>query len=186
MNIPKFLFHYYEIEQGPFKNITDNTFEEAKNIQNNISVGFNSKRPPNYTELRFALEKRLKNEFISKGGKPKRENPFYFTLGECNWLKSCYHTPGVVKIPLDNFKSEQISFTYPDSMVSFQFFDEPKLKKYKKEYNGKVFVRQEMETVIKKYGIPRENIWMTNEEMKYDRYIEAQVWDDYILKDYLK
>jgi len=81
MPIPKFLYHYYELENGPFLNITEQDFEKATNIQSEISKGWNSKRPNNYIELRFALEKRIKKQFVSKGGKPKRKDPFYFTLG---------------------------------------------------------------------------------------------------------
>ncbi len=185
MNTPEFLYHYYEIDQGPFLNITQNEFEKAKKIQNNISVGFNSKRPPNYIELRFSLEKRLKKGFVNKGGKPKRNDPFYFTLGKCEWLKSCYENPGVVKIPLADFKSEQISFTYPDSMVSFQFHDEPKLVKYRKACNGQVYLLDEIQELLNEYGIPTEEKWHSQESLKYDRYVEVQVWDDFIIKKYL-
>ncbi len=184
MNVPEFLYHYYEIEQGPFKNITQNKFEKAKKIQNNISIGFNSKRPPNYIELRFSLEKRLKKEFIAKGGEPKRNDPFYFTLGECEWLKSCYKNVSVVKIPLASFNPKKISFTYPDSMVSFQINDEPKLSTYKKEYNGKVYLLNEITELLDKHGLPSKKIWETHEKMKYDRYIEVQVWDDFLIKEY--
>ena len=185
MNTPKFLFHYYELENGPFRNITENGSEEAKKIQEQISEGWNSKRPNNYVELRLALEERIKEQFILKGGKPNRNDPFYFTLGECNWAKSWYLSPGVIKIPLADFNPEHISFTYPDSMVSFQFHDEPKLATYRKDINGKVFLLDEIEElIIKKYGVPSEEKWKFEEAMKYDRYIEAQVWDNEIINEY--
>ncbi|WP_346881080.1 hypothetical protein [uncultured Algibacter sp.] len=184
MNLPVNLYHYYEIEQGPFKNITQNEFDKALEIQKNISVGFNSKRPSNYIKLRFAVEKRLKQAFVVKGGIPKIDAPFYFTLGECPWLKSCYDNPGVIKIPLSNFKKEYISFTYPDSMISFQIHDEPKLSFYKKSYYGKVYLLNEMIHLINQYGLPSEKKWQNQEAMKYDRYIEAQVWDDFIINQY--
>ncbi|NMH88490.1 hypothetical protein [Flavivirga algicola] len=186
MDIPEFLYHYYEIEQGPFLNITQNKLEEAKKIQNNISVGFNSKRPSNYVELRFALEKRLREGFIAKGGKPKSSSPSYFTLGKCEWMQSCYANPGVVKIPLTNIKPEQISFTYPDSMVSFQFYDEPKLAKYRKACNGQIYLLDEIQKLLNQYGIPSKDKWSSQENLKYDRYIEAQVWDDHIINNYLE
>ncbi|MEO1051151.1 MAG: hypothetical protein AAFX87_11020 [Bacteroidota bacterium] len=185
MAIPEYLYHYYELENGPFRNITGNTLDRAEEIQSSISEGINSKRPPNYIELRFALEKRLKDGFIAKGGMPNRNDPFYFTLGEYEWLKSMYANPGVVKIPLANLKPEYLTFTYPDSMISFQFHDEPKLATYKKDANGKVFLFSEIEEeIIKKYGIPSEEKWESEEAMKYDRYIEAQLWDDTIIKEY--
>lgn len=183
MEIPEYLYHYYELNNGPFRNITEHGIEKALDIQRKISEGWNSERPRNYIDLRFGLEAKLKEQFISKGGKPSRDDPFYFTLGICEWAKSWYINPGVVKIPLSDFKLEHISFTYPDSMVSFQFHDEPKLAAYRKEANGKVFLLNEIEEeIIKMYGIPSVEKWQSQEAMKYDRYIEAQVWDDTYFK----
>ncbi|UZO79720.1 hypothetical protein NBT05_12245 [Aquimarina sp. ERC-38] len=184
MNSPKFLYHYYETENGPFRNITELGLDKAKNIQNQISKGWNSKRPDNYIELRFALEKRIKELFIEKGGKPHRKDPFYFTLGPCSWAKSWYVNPGVVKIPLNEFTSDQISFTFPDSMVSFQFYDEPKLKTYRKECNGQIFRIEELEKLIREYGLPSDDQLIVEESNKYDKYIEAQVWDDTVINRY--
>ena len=68
MAIPEYLYHYYELKNGPFRNITELGIEKAIDIQRKISDGWNSRRPPNYIDLRFGLEKRLKEQFISKGG----------------------------------------------------------------------------------------------------------------------
>lgn len=184
MEIPKFLFHYYELDNGPFRNITEFGCEKAKDIQNKIAHGQNSKRPKNYIDLRFSLENRIREQFIQKGGKPNRKDPFYFTLGACEFAKSWYTNPGVIKIPLTNFKAEHISFTYPDSMVSFQFYDEPKLKTYRKNSNGQVFLLDEIPSLIEEYGLPSEEKSKNEERFKYDKYIEVQVWDDQIVKTY--
>jgi len=184
MTIPKFLFHYYELNNGPFRNITEYGFEKAISIQNQISEGFNSKRPDNYIDLRFSLEKKIKEQFILKGGNPNRNDPFYFTLGECNWAKSWYVNPGVIKIPLTDLEADQISFTYPDSMISFQLYEEPKLVKYRKNCNGQVFLLSEISNLINKYGLPTEEKSQTLESLKYDKYIEAQVWNDEIINEY--
>ncbi|MDN5215103.1 hypothetical protein QQ020_23680 [Fulvivirgaceae bacterium BMA12] len=184
MTIPRFLYHYYELENGPFRNITECGYEKAVDIQGQILKGWNSKRPDNYISLRFSLENRIREQFILKGGKPSRNDPFYFTLGECEWAKSWYVNPEVVKIPLTDFEPEHISFTYPDSMVSFQFYDEPKLKTYRKDCNGQVFLLSEINDLIGEYGLPTEEKCQTEERLKYDKYIEAQVWDDAIIKEY--
>jgi len=184
MTIPKYLYHYYEFDNGPFRNITEHGYEKAVSIQSQISEGWNSRRTDDYIELRFALEKRLKEEFVLKGGKPNRDDPFYFTLGACEWAKSWYINPGVMKIPLSDFEPEHISFTYPDSMISFQLYDESQFATYRKEYNGQVFLLNEMEDLIRKFGLPTEEKWKTEEKMNYDRYIEVQVWDDLIVNEY--
>ncbi|MEW7280025.1 hypothetical protein ABW636_15635 [Aquimarina sp. 2201CG1-2-11] len=184
MNLPKFLFHYYELDNGPFRNITEYGYEKAESIQGKISEGWNSRRPNNYIDLRISLEKRIRKQFILKGGKPNRNDPLYFTLGACEWAKSWYVNPGVIKIPLTDFKTDQISFTYPDSMVSYQFYDEPKLEMYRKNCNGQVFLLSELSNLINEYGLPSEEKSRTEERLKYDKYIEAQVWDDEIVKEY--
>ena len=184
MFVPEYLYHYYEIENGPFRNITENGYEKAVAVQSQILKGWNSKRPDNYIDLRFALEKRIRRQFIAKGGKPNRNDPFYFTLGECLWAKSWYINPGVIKIPLSDFKSEHISFTYPDSMVSFQFHDEPKLALYRKTCNGKVFMHHEIPDLINTFGLPSDDMSESHEHLKYDKYIEAQIWDDNIINKY--
>lgn len=184
MYIPEYLFHYYELKNGPFLNITEQGYDKAENIQNTIIEGWNSKRPKNYLTLRFSLENRIREHFILKGGKPNRKDPFYFTLGECEFAKSWYVNPGVIKIPLTAFKPEHISFTYPDSMVSYQLHDEPKLKTYQKDCNGQVFLLDEINTLIEAYGLPTEQKSQSEERLKYDKYIEVQVWDDEIIKSY--
>lgn len=181
MKIPTHIYHYYEIDNGPFKNLTEYGKDRALEIQQNISVGFNSQRPANYVELRFALEKRLKDQFVSKGGVVTRNDPYYFTLGPCEWVSSIYINPGVVKIPLADINPNHISFTYPDSMVSFQFHDEPKLATYRKECNGKIFTLRDLKGLVDEYGIPSKDKWESEEKMKYDRYIEVQVWDNSFL-----
>ncbi|MEL6558447.1 MAG: hypothetical protein AAFQ94_09700 [Bacteroidota bacterium] len=184
--IPEFLYHYYELKNGPFRNITEQGPEKGKEIQQNITEGFNSNRPPNYIELRFALEARIKKQFINKGGIATRNDPFYFTLGECKWAESWYVNPGVIKIPIAKFNPKHISFTYPDSMVSFQFHDEPKLATYRKNVNGKIYLLNEIKKeIIDVYGIPSQEKWESEEAMKYDRYIEVQVWDDRVINEFL-
>ncbi|GAB1856491.1 hypothetical protein MHTCC0001_13260 [Flavobacteriaceae bacterium MHTCC 0001] len=184
MKTPQYLCHYYELNNGPFRNITEFGFGKAVDVQSKILEGWNSKRPNNYLSLRFSLEKRIKEQFILKGGQPQRDAPFYFTLGECNWAKSWYVNPGVIKIPLADFKPQHISFTYPDSMVSFQFFDEPKLSTYRKDCSGHVYLLSELNNLINTYGLPSEEKSRMKENSKFDKYIEAQVWDDEVVKTY--
>ena len=61
MTILKFLFHYYGLENGPFRKITVFGYEKAEEIQNQISKGWNSKGPENYIKLRENLSKREVN-----------------------------------------------------------------------------------------------------------------------------
>ncbi len=182
MQKPKYIYHYFEKVNGPFLNLSSLSISEATTILKNTNEGFNSSRPDNYMELRLAHEKRLKEQFISIGGNPKRNDPFYFTLGPCDWLKSWYVNAGAVRLDLDLFiGSDALSFTYPDSMVSFQLYDNDKLKKYRKNCNGKIYLFDELDSLIKEFGIPTEENWNKIDENTHDRYIEVQIWNDEFL-----
>lgn len=184
MALPNYLFHYYEINNGPFRNITEFGPEKAASIQTDITEGFISNRTPDYIDQRFDLEVWLKEQFVNKGGTPNRNEPFYFTLGPCEWLKTWYKNPGVIKIPLADFNPKHLSFTYPDSMISFQLNTLPDFAAYRKPHNGQVFLLEEIKELINDYGLPTEEQWQSIETMKYDRYVEVQVWDDVVVNSF--
>ena len=67
---------------------------------------------------RIKHEKLLRSLFIEAGGKPIRKNPIYMILGDSptgpHDLNNDYGQK--TQLPLAIFKSDIISFTYPDSM----------------------------------------------------------------------
>lgn len=69
-------------------------------------------------------------------------------------------------------------------MISFQLHNDPKFATYRKEYNGQVFLLEEISNLIDEYGLPSEEKWKSEEKFVYDRYIEAQIWDDEIINAY--
>jgi hypothetical protein len=52
-----------------------------------------------------------------------------------------------------------------------------------KPYRGQVYTLDELE-LIRLYGLPQD--WNPDGEFGPDRYIEAQVWDDTPIRQYLK
>ncbi len=189
MNIKNidFIYHYYEKKVGPFKNISALPYDQAKKRLQSITKGFNKNRGDDYLDKRLVLESQLKKAFITKGGKPKRNDPFYFTLGECKWLETWYEEAAIVKIPIHYLFEHKdiISFTYPDSMISFQLAHESQLSAYKKSCNGQVYTLQEIEEIINTFGMPNPAIWSKVELHQFDRYIEIQVWGDSFILEYL-
>ncbi len=160
-------------------NLSDLPFEEAERIQKSICKEgkvFASRRNDEYLAVRRALEDRVRNLFIEKGGRPVRERPHYMTLGPCSWLKEWYVEGCELNIPLSSFKPDTISFTYGDTFPAMRYQDG-------KPYRGKVYTVKEISGIIETYGLPQE--W--NKDGKYgpERYIEAQVWDDEPIKRYL-
>jgi hypothetical protein len=173
------IIHYYEANQGPFRSLSDLSLEEAESILQRIrheGIAFASRRNIDYLGIRKSLEERMHQLFIEKGGHPKRLRPHYFILGRCQWVKSWYCDGREVQILLKTVHPNVISFTYGDSFPAMRYQDG-------KPYRGRVYVLEELPELIARYGLPQ--VW--NSEGKYapERYIEAQVWDDEPVKEYL-
>jgi hypothetical protein len=176
---PDYITHYYEASQGPFTSLSNMSLESAELILERIrqaGIVFASQRKPDYLEIRTELERRIRQLFIEKGGQPKTFTPHYFILGSCEWVKSWYQQGQEVTLFLDSLDPEIISFTYGDSFPAMRFQDG-------KPYRGQVYIVAELVSVIEHYGLPQ--VW--NRDGKYgpERYIEAQVWDDAPVRQYL-
>jgi hypothetical protein len=171
-----YLYHYFDIFNGPFKNLSELNVVDAKIIQDNISknkIGFAAQRNDNYIERRFELENMAYNIFISKGGKPKSKFPHYFVVEECNWLESWYENSNYIKINIENINKAEISFTYGDLFPTFS-----EKVKDNKEYRKNVYTYDGIIKLINKYGLPQE--WNSDGEYGPERYIEAHLWNNKI------
>ncbi|MBO0995566.1 hypothetical protein [Bacillus sp. SD088] len=138
--IIQFLYHYYDDSTGPFRNLSDLELAEAEQVLNDIREskrGFASKRSFDYLKIRHRLELRARDLFISKGGKPLRTHPHYMTLGECPWLLDWYPTGQELLIPIAEFDSSVISFTYGDLFPTMRYQDG-------KSYRGQVYTLEEI------------------------------------------
>ena len=177
---PGFLSHYYEASKGPFLNLSDFSLEEGESVLDEIrrqGEVFASRRSEDYLQIRRGLEDQVRQMFIAKGGKPVRQRPHYMILGACPWLIDWYKDGRELRVPLAAFRPEIVSFTYGDTFPAMRRQDG-------KPYRGQVYTLAELPTLIRLHGLPQD--WNPNGEFGFDRYIEAQVWDDAPIKRYLK
>jgi hypothetical protein len=181
------LTHYYLPDRKPFLNLSALSEDELKNVLEELRE--KTKRGESkrvfmdwYVDQRKETEKRIVKEFISKGGKPEKKYPHYFILGESIIQKSTTANMKEIIIPLSEISSEIISFTYPDSMASFDLEKDPK---YKMPYHGKVFTLEEIREVIREYKMPADEIGFTS-RYGYPKYIEAQLWSDKPIQEFLR
>lgn len=168
----KFLYHYFELAKGPFLSLTDFPLHEAMIIQDQLKEDkslFASKRSNEYLYIRRDLEKRARELFIGKGGKPIRSTPHYMTLGKCQWLKEWYKDGQELEIHIDEFDERTISFTYGDLFPTMRFQDG-------KPYRGQIYTKEEIYKLMQKYGLPQD--WNRQGDKGPERYIEVQIWDD--------
>ena len=177
---PDSLYHYYEASKGPFLNLSDFPLEEAERVLGEIRQKgevFASQRDEDYVQIRRELETKVRQLFIAKGGKPVRERPHYMILGACPWLIDWYQDGRELRVSLAAFQAEIVSFTYGDTFPAMRYQDG-------KTCRGQVYTLDELTELIRLHGLPQE--WNPDGEFGPDRYIEAQVWDDAPIKQYLK
>jgi hypothetical protein len=190
-DIPDSLTHYYEEGSIRLKNICDSDNVEAQAILTSLlKTGQRTWLHPGYLEERREVEAWLYNDFVKKGKKPYLQHPLYFVLGEHDDLfqKDGFFSkanPSKLTIPISLFDSDMISFTYPDSMPSFNIPRTRRGKPYLKPFHGQVFTQNEIIEVIKTYGLPGDK-WKFCEVWRYDRFIETQVWDTRLIENFLK
>lgn len=180
MTIPDFLSHYYEAGDGPFRSLSDLPEAEAEALLQNFRRAgdrFASRRKEDYLSIRRGLEEQVREMFTRKGGRPRRRHPHYLVLGDCPWLKSWYVDGCELRIPLVKFKPEIVSFTYGDTFPALRFLDG-------KPYRGQVYTLDDLPRLIEQYSLPQ--VWNADGSLGPERYIEAQVWDDAPLKEYLQ
>jgi hypothetical protein len=145
---PEFITHYFRKGTHPFRSLSTLNDVEAVEIMRSLydetMFGVRFKDPEQYLQKRRRSEKWVRDEFILKGGRPVLEYPIYFVLGESRWLTT--HAPdrslhNGMRIKLSDLKEEDVSFTYPDSMISFWLGNEKPADLYLPEFHGKVFTR---------------------------------------------
>jgi hypothetical protein len=185
------LTHYYHKEEPPFRSLSVLNIEEALTIATQLqakegSVYRRFKQPKKYLEARIATEKWLKEEFIKKGGEPKTTFPFYMVIENSTWIEEGYNGQSKkIQISVSEFNLKEISFTYPDSMISYWLKDKKQEPFYQPDYHGQVFRLDEIVQIIKKSGITVEE-WKLEKTRKYDIFIEAQIWNEQGILNYLQ
>ncbi len=183
--IPDYITHYYSEGSALLKNICSYPDEVAEQFLSTLKEsGKRAWLHPGYLEERRNVEAWLYSSFIKKGKKPYLKSPLYFVLGENDEF---FHengffsntNPAKLQVPLSLFSSDMISFTYPDSMPSLAIATDTTGRgdPYRKPIHGQVFAVEEITEVVQEYGMPGDK-WKTEEYWRYDRFIEAQVWDD--------
>jgi hypothetical protein len=178
-----FLYHYFEKKIGAFKNLSDLSINEAedviKKIKKDRPASMAAKRDDEYIKRRTNYETLAKKIFIEKGGRPTREVPHYMVVEECTWLNSWYLDGSFVKIPIEEFDLNTISFTYGDMHPTFS-----PIVNDGREYRKKLYTYNEILKVIDKYGLPQE--WNSDGRFGSERYIEVQIWSDDTISKYYK
>ena len=186
------LYHYFNKARPPFLTLTSLPFDEAFKVltSQKDSAEFRDLPPNffnNFLQKRYGADKVLRDKFISIGGKPIRSSPVYFTLGDNDGMKTWYDNLDWLKIPVNEFDLDTVSFTYGDSFAVFN----PDLNTGE-EYWGNIYKYDGILKVIDKYGYPEDPEYDMKNRIfpkekpinHYLKYIEAHVWSDEVLDKY--
>jgi hypothetical protein len=98
--------------------------------------------------------------FFAKGGRPKDPFPIPMVLGSSEWLVEAAPDPekhGEIRIPLSVLTEDEVSFTYPGSMISHWFGRYKPVEYYQAELHGHVFTLSEILLLVEKKGMPEED-----------------------------
>ena len=178
-----YLYHFYDKRTGPFRSLTAVEPDKAEKIMETIRTSFPNSlcacRDAEYVERRRNCERIIRQAFQEKGGVIKKDSPHYMVVEFSPWLSTWYEESTYLKVPIENLDIRSICFTYGDSMPTFS-----DRVNDGKEYRKTVYTYEEILNIIEKYGLPQD--W--NDDGKYgpERYIEATVWSDEGLKDFLQ
>ena len=178
----EYLTHYYVKEIGPFRSLSELSDEAAIKIMeercDDSPYGTRFKDPARYLKNRKETENWVRMGFIAKGGKPQASYPIPMVLGSSKWLDKNGPERGggtKIRIPLSIFTEHDISFTYPDSMISRWFGLEKPTEYYLPDLHGKIFTLMEIRALVNLKGLPEDG-WQSNLPRDFAPYIEAQVW----------
>jgi hypothetical protein len=181
--MPAVITHNYDPRRGALQNLCNLPRADAEVLLSEIRLSGRLGIKSNYLERRLETERWLLNERTRKLGAPRLRHPLYFFLG--NFADGLDPSrPASLVMPLAVLPPDTVTFTYPDSMAGLPLDKETGKVCERMPYHGQVFTLAEVKHVVATFGMSGER-WKTDPSMRYDRFIEVQVWDDRPVRNYL-
>jgi len=172
-----YLTHYYRRGSRPFLSLS--ALRIMGDLYQDTVLDARFKDPAQYLHDRKQTEQWVRQKFIEKGGCPRAAHPVYMVLGSSRWINRHAQEGNSIceiRIPISVFQPGDVSFTYPDSMISLWFGIDQPAEYYLPDYHGKVFTLPEILSIVAERGVPEE-CWETHLPDDLAPYIEAQVWN---------
>jgi uncharacterized protein YbjT (DUF2867 family) len=188
------LLHVYRKGSRPFRTLSALTDQQAVQTMEGLYVAGSIfwerfAQPADYLRRRRQVERALRAAFIEKGGSPTDDFPIYMILGRPEWFDtaadpSTLETTAVIEVPLSVIPPGEVSFTYPDSMASAATAADIDPAYFESNHHGRIFSLAEITEVVDAKGLPGTR-GQTATPNQPPPYIEAQVWNQRVLDDYL-
>ena len=168
LEIPDFIIHYSRGE--PFRSISgvpkDKLPAVIKELSETNAWGLERFSDSKYLEQRLVVEKKIREDFIAKGGTPQLLHPIYFFLGR-NLDFDSHESNRGYRIRLRDLPKGSVSFTYGDSMFSLN------------EENRKLRGGAYLGSLCRQIYVPEELpfLFSHQEFQSAERlHVEAQLW----------
>lgn len=164
------IVHYSRGE--PFRSITsvhsDDFDSVLKTLNEDNAWGLTRFSDARYLEQRFAVEERVRGQFIAMGGKPILQNPIYFFLGRNRRFEENHKNLGYM-ISLQDIDPLTISFSYGDSMFCFDYENKRLAgEKYENILCDKLYLLESLSQLISHPNFPSKeplnieaHLWVT-------------------------
>lgn len=187
-----YLTHYYKRDAPPFRSLSalpdDAAIRVMEALYEETIFGARFRNPAEYLRERRQTEQWVRELFIAKGGRPQEPYPIYTVLGTSPWIVAGSGLADLipcVHIPLSILDEGDVSFTYPDSMISHWFGADMPAAYYLPGVHGQVFTKTEILAIVEDKGMPEEG-WQTNLPPDLAPYIEGQVWNRQRVLEYVQ
>ena len=193
LGYPDFATHYHLPDSPPFLNLSELSDDELPAVLQALDQrrqAGDHKRVfgSRYMDLRGRTEARLAELFRQAGGRPERNAPHYFVLGESAWFRGLAAGMQATTVPLSGLPTEVTSFTYPDSFTAMGMVADLGLPYEERPYHNRVFRLEQLFEVIKRYGLPADEEpaeYQGYQHRPFEKYIEVQLWSDKPLQQHL-
>ena len=180
--VPQYLTRYYKEGENPFLSLNDLPLAEANRVKRRHCEadgigGFYA--ADDYLLNRLEIEAWIHGQLIAKGGRPTCTVPVYMTLGDSpagqfDIRADLQKNAAELRIPVAALDMAAVTFTFPDSMYQIVLDEEGKLIAGGRTNRPTVYLYDDMETVLQKY-----------DAYLHEHYIEAQVWNRDMLKNFM-
>ena len=179
------LTHYYRPFSGPLRSLSALSDAELTSVLDRLAA--NEPLPyrleqPTYLPERRRIEQAMKERFSEKGGCPQRSHPHYFVLGEF----SLWEGDGSLKVrvPLEQVPPQWISFTLTDSFFNYRRTNFRGVPIPPRRYHDELFTLKELPEQLAAHDLPTEE-WQTDPTRRFEVYVEAQIWCDEPVRQWL-
>jgi hypothetical protein len=182
---PDYIVHYYLPDKQPFLNLSELSDNERTPIVNELNRNSEEGKmkrafPYWYFSQRKEAEENLLKAFIKLGGKPERNSPHYFCLGESIGMEFTYNQNfKKITTPINQLNC-QVMFSIGDTLWTFAQSQNPNQKWKNKWYQGKLYTFKETCEIIKKINLDLKSKDSLNSNQVF--HIEALIWSDSEIK----